>query len=134
LRILETLDARDREIAALKAQAETDGTAWHKRLMLAASERDTLRFLRDEWEKERAALKADIMRRENEEASVCPEDVGVVEYIKSLQADVERLTKERDEATNKAVRECEEIVEHGNVVTAGERIRRDYPKAFKEGG
>lgn len=42
-------------------------------------------------------LRADIERRENEEASVCPEDVGVVEYVTHLRAENERLGRERDQ-------------------------------------
>ena len=70
--------------------------------------------------------------------------------IASLKADVERLTKERDEATNKAARKCAEAVCEGCAINLpvvspvahdyGKdgshqcdacQIRRAFPKAFK---
>lgn len=38
-----------------------------------------------------AELKADILRRESEEASVCPEDVGVVEHVGALNRRIAEL-------------------------------------------
>lgn len=39
---------------------------------------------------------------ESAEASVCPEDVGFVEYIGSLRARIAELKQERDEARSEA--------------------------------
>lgn len=70
----ESLQDKDRRVAALRAQLE----ACQKEKTEALSE---VEMDRD--------FKAHVIKFENDEASVCPEDVGFVEYIGVL-------TKERD--------------------------------------
>jgi|SRR6185312_80239 len=52
---------------------------------------------------ENAAFRQREMDHENAEASVCPEDVGFVEYVGSLKSALDRAQRERDEAINRAV-------------------------------
>jgi len=47
---------------------------------------------------ENAAFRQREMDHENAEASVCPEDVGFVEYIGSLKSALDKAQRERDEA------------------------------------
>ena len=58
-------------------------------------------WLADALDRERtdnAILRQCAMDRENAEASVCPEDVGFVEYIGSLKSALDKAQRERDEA------------------------------------
>jgi DNA repair exonuclease SbcCD ATPase subunit len=48
------------------------------------------------YKQERDEARADLMRHENDEASVCPEDVGFVEYIKALKMGVAREKERAD--------------------------------------
>ena len=59
-------------------------------LTLASLYHDALR--------DNAAFRQREMDHENAEASVCPEDVGFVEYIGSLKSALDKAQRERDEA------------------------------------
>src|SRR6185312_8510358 len=66
----------------------------------SGSDDDAMVWLADALDKARAdnaAFRQREMDHENAEASVCPEDVGFVEYIGSLKSALDRAQRERDE-------------------------------------
>jgi hypothetical protein len=75
------------EYDALKAelfQAKAIAEHWQKRTEQTEKERA-------EFRDDAKRLRAEIDQCDNAEASVCPEDVGVVEYVKTLKAEVAKL-------------------------------------------
>jgi len=77
----------EREVESVVARLRNAAPAMIEELRRLTKERDDALA---EVEMDRD-FKAELIQRENDEASVCPEDVGFVEYIGVLQCELRRL-------------------------------------------
>lgn len=84
------MEAEEDLLEAMKRnRADVDLALW-----MLAKERVRVEELR----RKLAELEADIERRQSEEASVCPEDVGIVEYVGALKQRLAALEAALDSA------------------------------------
>jgi len=93
-------------------------------LTLASLYHDALR--------DNAAFRQREMDAENLEASVCPEDIGFVEYIGSLKSSLDRAQRERDAIAGRTYDACISIA--GKVASHTDDLMRGAVRTQSSGG